>query len=135
MSSNEQLFKQFIEAENSHDIERVLSLVTDEVVIEDVTWGIVMKGKDGVRQGYTDFLKAVPDFKLDPKSWIITDKSFAVELVFSGTHKGDLPGLPATGKQFSVRDCSIGEIRDGKVNGRRDYWDSASMLRQLGVMK
>jgi steroid delta-isomerase-like uncharacterized protein len=135
MSANEQLFKQFMEAENSHDVERVLALVTDDVVIEDVTWGIVMKGKDGVRQGYTDFIKVVPDFKLEPKSRIITDKSFAVELVFSGTHKGDFPGLPATGKRFSIRDCSFGELQNGKVKGRRDYWDSASMLRQLGVMK
>src|SRR4029078_13480148 len=105
------------------------------VVIEDVAWGIVMKGKDAVRQSYSDFLKAIPDFKLEPKSWIITDKSFAIETIFSGTQKGDFPGLPATGKHFTIRGCSFGEIQNGKVKGRRDYWDSASMLRQLGVMK
>jgi steroid delta-isomerase-like uncharacterized protein len=135
MSANEQLFKQFMEAENSHDIDKILSLVTDDVVIEDVAWGIVMKGKDAVRQSYSDFLKAIPDFKLEPKSWIITDKSFAIETIFSGTQKGDFPGLPATGKHFTIRGCSFGEIQNGKVKGRRDYWDSASMLRQLGVMK
>lgn len=134
-TKNEQFFKQFIEAENSHDVDRILSMMTDDVIIEDVAWGLVMKGKDGVRKGYTDFVKAVPDFKLEPKSWILADNAFAVELIFSGTHKGDFPGLPATGKKFSVRGCSYGEVENGKVKGRRDYWDSASMLRQIGVMK
>ena len=93
--------------------------MADNVIIEDVTWGLVMKGKDGVRKGYTGFVKAVPDFKLKPKSWVLTDKAFAVELVFSGTHKGDFPSLPSTGKTFSVRGCSYGEIENGKVKGSR----------------
>ncbi len=53
-ANNDNLLKQIIEAENSHDIERLLALVTDDVVIEDVPFvpfGMVMKGKDGVRQG------------------------------------------------------------------------------------
>ena len=132
---NEQLLKQAIEAENSHDVERVLSYMADDVVIEDVTWGLLMKGKDGVRKGYGDFLKSVPDFKLEAKSWVVTDRSFAVELVFSGTQKGDFPGLPATGKSFSVRACSYGESENGKLKGRRDYWDYGAMYRQLAVSK
>ena len=44
-TSNDNLLKQWIEAENSHDVEKVLTLLTDDVVIEDVTFGLVMKGK------------------------------------------------------------------------------------------
>lgn len=134
MVDDEQLVKQYIEAENSHDVERILSLLTDDVVIEDVTFGMVMKGKEGVRQGFSGFLKSVPDFKLIAKSWIIKDGTFALEIEFGGTHLGDFPGLPATGKAFSVRGCSVGEFQNGKLKGRRDYWDSATMLRQLGIM-
>ena len=39
-----------------------------------------MKGKDAVRQGYAGFFKVTPDSKIEPKSWIITDKSFASEV-------------------------------------------------------
>jgi steroid delta-isomerase-like uncharacterized protein len=131
INDNENLLRQLIEAENSHDIERLISLVTDDVVIEDIPLGAVMKGKDGVRQGYASFLKITPDFKIELKSWITTDKSFALEAIFTGTQKGDLPGLPATGKSFSNRVCSFGEIENGKMKARRDYWDSASMIKQL----
>jgi hypothetical protein len=35
-TNNDNLLKQIIEAENSHDIEKLVALVTDDVVIEDV---------------------------------------------------------------------------------------------------
>src|SRR3712207_7294223 len=49
-NDNENLLRQLIEAENSHDVERLVSLLTDDVVIENIPLGVVMKGKDGVRQ-------------------------------------------------------------------------------------
>jgi ketosteroid isomerase-like protein len=64
-NNNDNLLKQIIEAENSHDVEKLVALVTDDVVIEDVPFvpfGMVMKGKDGVRQGYAGFIEATPDF-------------------------------------------------------------------------
>ena len=128
-TSNDNLLKQLIEAENSHDIEKLLTLLTDDIVFEDVT--LVTEGKDAFKQGYTAFITAVPDFKIEPKSWVTSDRSFALEMVFTGTQKGDLPSLPATGKSFSIRGCSFGEFENGKIKGRRDYWDSASLARQL----
>ena len=88
-NNNENLLKKLIEAENSHDIERLVSLLTDDVVIENIIpLGVVMKGKDAVRQGYAGFFKVTPDSKIEPKSWITTDKSFASEVIFTGTQKG-----------------------------------------------
>lgn len=132
-SNNDNLLEQLIDAENSHDLERMLALMTDDVVIEDVPFGMVMRGKDGVKQGFSGFFSAASDFKVEPKSWVTNDKSFALEVIFTGTQKGDLPGLPASGKRFFVRGCSYGEFENSKIKGRRDYWDSASLTKQLLV--
>jgi hypothetical protein len=78
-TNNDSLLKQIIEAENSHDVEKLLALVTDDVVIEDVPFGMVIKGKDGARQGYAGFIEATPDFKIEPKSWVTKDRSLASE--------------------------------------------------------
>jgi steroid delta-isomerase-like uncharacterized protein len=129
--SNYNLLQQWIEAENSHDVEKVLKLLTDDIVIEDVTFGVVMKGKDGIKQTYPTLFTAAPDFKLEPKAWVTDDKSFAVEIVYSGTQKGAFPGLPATDKPFSIRTCSFGEFENGKIKGRRDYWDLVTLREQL----
>jgi steroid delta-isomerase-like uncharacterized protein len=132
-TTNDNLLKQIIEAENSHDIERLLALVTDDVVIEDVPFvplGMVMKGKDGVRQGYSGFIQATPDFKIEPNSCVTSDRFFASEWVLTATQKGDLPGIPVSGKHFYIRWCSFGEFEDGKLKGRRDYWDYAALAKQ-----
>ena len=130
-TSNDNLLKQWIEAENSHDVEKVLPLLTDDIVIEDVTFGVIMKGKDDIKKIYPTLFTAAPDFKLEPKAWVTDDKSFAMEIVYSGTQKGDFPGLPATGKTFSIRTCSFGEFENGKIKGRRDYWDMVTLREQL----
>ena len=52
----------------------------------------------------------------------------------SGTHKGDLPGLPATGKPFSLRGASIYELHDGKIKRNSDYWDMVTFLKQIRLM-
>jgi steroid delta-isomerase-like uncharacterized protein len=130
-SNNDNLLKQLVEAENSHNIEKLPALLTEDIVFEDLAFGVLTEGKDAFIQSYAGFIAAVPDFKIEPKSWLTDDRSFAVELVFTGTQKGDLPGLPATGKRFSIRGCSFGEFENGKVKGRRDYWDSASLTKQL----
>jgi steroid delta-isomerase-like uncharacterized protein len=57
-----------------------------------------------------------------------------VEWVMRGTHRGDLPGMPATGKQVEVRGASILEFADGKIRRCSDYWDMATFLKQLGLM-
>jgi hypothetical protein len=79
-NNNDNLLKQIIEAENSHDIEKLVVLVTDDVVIEDVPFvpfGMVMKGKDGLRQGYAGFIQSAPDFKIELKSLVTNDRYFA----------------------------------------------------------
>jgi hypothetical protein len=43
----------------------------------------------------------------------------------SGTHKGDLPGIPATGKRFSsVRGSTILELEAGKHGAILSCWKS-----------
>jgi len=52
----------------------------------------------------------------------------------SGTMKGALLGIPGTGKSFTIRGTTVAELRDGKHSRISMYYDSASWLRQLGVV-
>ena len=108
-----------------------------DIVIGDVPFvpfGMVMKGKDGVRQGYAFFFEAAPDYKIDkiePKSSVTSDKSFASEWVLTATQKGDFPGIPASGKRFSIRGCSFGEFENGKLKRKKRLLGHASLAKQL----
>ncbi len=52
----------------------------------------------------------------------------------TGTQTGDMPGLPATDRSFSIRGASVGELAGDKIKRKSDYWSLASLLQQLGIL-
>ncbi len=42
--------------------------------------------------------------------------------------------MPATGERFSVRGVTIVELQDGKIRRNSDYWDMATMMKQVGLL-
>lgn len=121
--------KQFA-AWNAHDPDKLAAFYTSDVVYEDVTFGEVAHGSAELKKMAAGFFAAVPDLKLE----VISVKSYgnagSVEWVFSGTDSG----LYRTGKKFSVRGASVFQLRGGKFSSNRDYYDSASIMRQVGVL-
>jgi steroid delta-isomerase-like uncharacterized protein len=115
---------------NSHDPEKVVALYTDDVVYEDVTFAEVAHGREELKKMAAGFFAAVPDMKLVIVKVSQHGNQGSVEWLFSGT---DI-GLFKSGKKFSVRGASIFELRGGKFASNRDYYDSASIMRQVGVL-
>jgi steroid delta-isomerase-like uncharacterized protein len=118
-----------------HDVEKVLSLCTDDCVYEDVTMGAVNRGKSELKAFAGAVLAAFPDFKMELTSAFTDGNRAGAEWIMSGTHKGDLPGMPATGKGFSLRGASICELQEGKIKRNSDYWDMVTFLKQIGLMR
>jgi steroid delta-isomerase-like uncharacterized protein len=133
-AQNMTLAQQVVDAWNTHDPERVLALLTADHVYEDVTFGAVNQGPEQTRQFFESAFAAFPDIHFEATAAVVSAERGAVEWTMTGTHKGDMPGLPATGKAFTVRGATVFEIASGKIRGVHDYWDSATMLRQLGLM-
>ena len=118
---------------SAHDLQRVLSLFTDDCIYEDVALGVVNRGKDQLRAFGDAFLAGVPDLKVELKESFATENRAAVEWVMSGTHSGDLPGMPATGRAFSIRGSTVCELEGGEIRRNSDYWDLSGFLKQLGL--
>lgn len=108
--------------DSSKDPERVLSLFIDDCVFEDVTFGSVARRKEGLRSFVERAFAAIPDFKYGLRNRFGTNQWAVIAWIISGTHKGDLPGILATGKRFSsLRGSSILELDDGKIRRESDY--------------
>jgi steroid delta-isomerase-like uncharacterized protein len=118
----------------SHDIERVLALFTDDCLYEDVTMGVVNHGKGELKTFAELVFTVFPDFKIEMTSSFVSGKWAGGEWSMSGTHQGAMPGLPATGRRFSVRGATILELQSGKIRRCSDYWDMTTFLKQVGLM-
>ena len=119
---------------SSHEVDRLLPLFTDDVVYEDVALGRLNHGKDELRAFAEEVFTGFPDVTFDLTSRFATGSQGGVQWVMRGTHQGDLPGIPATGKHVELRGATIVEFADGKIRRCSDYWDAATFLKQIGVM-
>ena len=94
-------------------------------------------------QAFIDATKDVPltavtrpmaaDFlaKLQVTNRVVHGNQVTVEWVATGTHTGDLPDLPASGRSFSLRGVTVVIRHDGKVVREALYYDVADLRRQL----
>ena len=130
-SNTEQVLEAWAMAWSSHDTEKVLSLFTDDCLYEDVTFGVINRGKEELRAFADGVFAGIPDFKVDLKTSFAAASWAVAEWVMSGTHKGDFPG---TGERFSVRGVTILELQAGKIRRNSDYWDAATVMKQVGLL-
>ena len=118
---------------SAHDGERVVRLFTENCVYEDVTIGAVNHGKDELRAFAAAIFAAIPDFAIELSSSHAAERWAAMEWTMSGTHAADLPGLPATGKRFSVRGATVLALAPDGISRCTDYWDKATFAAQVGL--
>jgi steroid delta-isomerase-like uncharacterized protein len=133
-SQTAELLVELAEAWTAHDVDKLLSLCTDDCIYEDVTMAVVNRGKGDLRTFANGVLAAFPDFKMNVTCAVVAGDGAAIEWTMAGTHKGDLPGMPATGKPFTVRGASMCEIQSGRIKRISDYWDMTTFLKQIGLM-
>jgi steroid delta-isomerase-like uncharacterized protein len=82
------------------------------------------------------FMTGFPDFKHEIQDVIESVNKVVLRGYFTGTHKGEFNGIPATGKSVKVSWIDITEFdNDGKVLKEWIEMDSAGMMQQLGIVK
>jgi steroid delta-isomerase-like uncharacterized protein len=122
--------EKWIAAWNSHSPEKMLLVFTADVFYEDVAFSEVSHGSAELRKFAASEFEGVPDLELKLLRANIHGGHGTIEWVFTGTDKG----VFNTGKKFSVRGVSVIDVRDGKISRSVDFYDSGTIMRQVGVL-
>jgi steroid delta-isomerase-like uncharacterized protein len=97
----------------------------------------VIQGPDKIQELISGWITAFPDMKLQIKNIFGSGDQVLCEGIVTGTHKGTLSGpqgeIPATGKSIQVPFCDVLKLKNGKINSVNCYFESATMLQQLGA--
>ena len=131
--SNDHLFDKLEAAWTARDLNAFFDLYTDDCIYEDKALGVVNHGKEALRKFYGTVLEMTPDFHAHYTNHATNETYGAAECIIGGTWSGELEGVDATGKTFTLPAVSCVEIRDGKIARQTDYWNYKSMMEQLGV--
>jgi len=111
----------FVEALLKKDVEKMLTYFQDDATVQ--TPDGTFKGKDQLRHMFTAEME-FPDLK-------VTD--YGIGLMFKGNVGVYELDEEATyqGKKFKVHAASIGEMKDGKFQNMRNYYDRLSIAKQV----
>jgi steroid delta-isomerase-like uncharacterized protein len=127
----------YMEAYLTHDVDKILACMTEDVIREVKPFGERAQGVDAVREMLQASEKFSSDVRVEQGDLhVVQDDVWAAEWTMSGTNdRGpSIHGLPKTGRPFRIQGVSIGRVRNGKIAEERIYFNAMDLMTQLGLM-
>lgn len=135
---NIQTVRSVYEMFNSHDVNGLMELVTNDFELIDVALGMTWRGKPGWQEWLSNWSVSIPDAMTRLDSIIVDGDAVATEHTGTGTHTGPLQtpagAIPPTGKTIRLQFAEVFTLQDGKIRQMKAYWDTATLMRQLGLI-
>lgn len=115
---------------NPWNLEAANDLISPEMEFRG-SLGIAERGISGF-QGYMSTVRsAFPDFHNQVEDLVAEGEKVVARLTYSGTHQGEMFGLPPTGRAISYPGIAIFRISEDKVAEGWVMGDRWGLLQQL----
>jgi steroid delta-isomerase-like uncharacterized protein len=109
-----------------------------QYVWEDVVEQVPLPGQGPGLDGLKDILRAMragfPDIVFSIQEQVAERDKVASRFEWTGTHRGEFLGIPATGRTVRVWGMVIDRLEDGRIKDTRILMDTFGLLGQLGVL-
>jgi len=124
--------REHMESENRLEFDVTMETF-DHPRYELIGTGDVYDGESEVWAYYKEGRAAFPDQRNELIALHHADDAVVAEFDLKGSHLGSFRGLPPTGRTFTCRMTALFLFEDDRLVCERVYFDSATILRQLGV--
>lgn len=133
---NVRVFNEWIAAHRAHDIDKMLTLVTDDITIRSAAGGKMppANGKQEARVHWQTIYNTFPDMRLEAVDATTEGERILAEIQHGGTMKGKMGDREPTGKSYRVQGAFRIDFSGSKIRSIISYWDTAAMLGQLGLL-
>ena len=119
-----EVLQAFADAFNRHDLDAVMSFMTEDCVFESSAGpdicGTRDSGRDAVRAGFAEVLATFPDARWGNARHFVQGERGVSEWTFTGTR--------ADGTRVEVHGCDLFTFRDGKIALKDSYRKNRSPL-------
>jgi len=128
----EVLVREHMDSENRHEFDATMATF-DHPRYELIATGDVYDGPEEVARYFEETRTAFPDQRNEIIALHHADDAVLVEAWVRGTHLGPYRGLPPTGRSWELRILADFLFDEDRLVCERVYFDSATVLRQLGI--
>jgi steroid delta-isomerase-like uncharacterized protein len=127
-----QLHNQHLAHQTRGNVNALHNDYADNAVVEDSMYTEPHVGRAAITARKNVIMAAASDSKITMTNRVVHGNQVSVEWFATGRHTGDLPGLPASGRSFSIRGVTVVIRHEGKIVRESLYYDVAELRRQLG---
>ncbi len=133
--ANKEKMKSFYEnIINAHKVDQLDQYCTAAFVDHNPDPGHDGNGLENNKKNFTEWFASMPDAHVTVDNIVADGDMVWAMVTMTGTMKGDMGGMKATGKSAKVGGVDIVRIKDGKAVERWGYFDNMAMMMQLGLM-
>lgn len=133
-SQNKDIVRRFLE----EVVNKGNQSLADELIASDFVDHNPLPGlppnKDGFKQSFVIFHDTFPDMHYEIDDIIAEEDKVVVRWTATGTQKGELMGIPPTGRSISVTGMDIFRIVNNQLAELWLSWDQLGMMQQLGAV-
>jgi steroid delta-isomerase-like uncharacterized protein len=135
----EQVIRAYGEAWNSHDVEAILAMHTEDSVFENHTSGGKGVGRDAIREILKGVFAVFPDIRFDARRTYVRDGLVTQEWTATGTlaipYTRGATTVQPTGQKVSWNGVDVIPFAGNLVARKDVYVDSMGFLRALGFVQ
>ncbi len=118
---------------NRHDLDHFADIYSDTARIESVGFDKPRTGIAGLKEAYGRYFKTSPDMTYTISRITAGADCVAVEYESVGTMTNLEGGSPEymRGKKYTLKNCTVFHIQNGKITDESSYFDQLAFLRQM----
>lgn len=116
---------------NDRDYSKVPDVFSESITMVEPFAEI--QGRDEFETWLRGFEEVFPDYHVTIHELVASSEVSMIEWTLTGTHEGELDGIPPTGREVEFKGMTKLQIGDKKFHEYRIYYDSQEILAQLGV--
>jgi steroid delta-isomerase-like uncharacterized protein len=132
MSENERVVQAMLELANRHDGAAIHAYLSEAMHAINSTIGVSTASRMHAVQ--SALLAGFPDLQYRINRTLSSGNTVVIECVVSGTHKGAFAGVSPTNKRIDVPAAFCLEMVDGKLTDCRFYFDTVTLMEQIGAI-
>src|SRR6266540_2602474 len=132
--ANKEVLRAYVETIfNQQQVDRAEELVAPDYLDHAALPGQA-PGLAGAKQKWAMYLAGLPDLQVTIEELVAEGDKVAVRRSYAGTHRGELLGIPPTGKQVRISGISIFRLAEGKIAEHWEQLDRLALMQQLGAL-
>ena len=130
-AANEALIREVLELIDQRQLDAAFELYAEDYIYHG-PGGMEIKGRDGIRGLWMDFLNAFPDLRSTVDDMVIQGDKLVLRWTIRGTHTGEFLGVPPSHNPIALPITEIFRIADGQLVEAWDQWDRLHLFAQIG---